>query len=100
MSDNALTPSVWVEVARSRLPQSMGLTDWYDGTTHPARPGIYERHFTDSMSIGMASMQYWDGRQWLIRGTDKPHWRQVGDYPAWRGLTEEQHFLQMTGLAA
>lgn len=89
-----IDPRAWVNVARERMPQHAGVTDWYDGTTHPARRGVYERHFTDSMHSGMASMQYWDGKQWIIRGTDKPHWRQVGDYPAWRGLTKQQHDMQ------
>ena len=35
-------------------------------------------------------MQYWDGEFWLTR-EGKPHWRQVGDYPAWRGFARELH---------
>ncbi|MDB5937464.1 MAG: hypothetical protein JWQ01_4808 [Massilia sp.] len=85
-----IDPIEWREVAAGRSPKFGGVTDWIDGTNAPVRVGIYERHFTDSLVIGMASMQHWDGTHWLIRGTTKPHWRQVGDYPAWRGITKDQ----------
>lgn len=88
-----ICPIAWLEVANERAPKFGGVTDWIDGTQAPVRVGHYERHFTDSPTIGFASMQYWDGSQWLIRGMLKPHWRQVGDYPAWRGITEEQAAL-------
>ena len=85
-----ICPIEWREVAAQRAPKFDGVTDWLNGTQAPVRVGYYERHFTDSPDIGMASVQYWDGTHWLIRGTKKQHWRQVGDYPAWRGITQEQ----------
>lgn len=91
----AIDPIWWVGQAEIRSPRPCFMTHWYDGTTHPARPGYYERHFTDSLTIsGTASIQYWDGEFWSAEQGWKPHWRQVGDYPAWRGLTEAQHNLQ------
>lgn len=86
----SICPIKWRDATAIRSPKVCFMTDWIDGTQAPVRVGYYERHFTDSPTIGFASMQYWDGSQWLIHGTQKPHWRQVGDYPAWRGITEEQ----------
>ena len=83
--------------ANDRNPQLPFTTPWFDGTTKPERVGFYERHFTYSMMNGGVkwSMQYWDGEFWRIGGpSGKEHWRQVGDYPAWRGLTKDQHDLQ------
>jgi hypothetical protein len=85
---NALDPKPWVNVASTRRPKLPHTTEWFDGTTAPTRPGWYERHFTDSMVIGDATMQYWDGEFWRNRPHGTAHWRQVGDYPAWRGLAE------------
>jgi hypothetical protein len=88
-----INPFAWVTVANERMPRLPFTTDWFDGMTKPVRVGWYERHFTDSMSIGILSMQYWDGECWRVRPDGQPHWRQVGDYPAWRGLTKAQHKL-------
>lgn len=89
----SIDPIKWLAVANERAPKFGGVTGWIDGTQAPARVGYYERHFTDSPSIGFASMQYWDGEKWLT-STGMVHWRQVGDYPCWRGLTEEQAINQ------
>lgn len=82
---NALTPHVWVGVANERRPKLPHTTEWFDGTTHPSIIGWYERHFTDSMNIGDCTMQWWDGELWRPNPNWTEHWRQVGDYPAWRG---------------
>lgn len=91
-----ICPIIWLEVANERSPKLPFVTDWFDGTTKPVRIGYYERHFTDSPVIGAASMQYWDGEVWRT-SHGMAHWRQVGDYPAWRGLTKAQHELNMRG---
>ena len=93
-----IDPLDWVATASRRRPQSTGLTDWFPGTVAPARAGLYERHFTDSCDIPIeCSLHFWDGSCWLSRD-GRPHWRQVGDYPAWRGLTRELHVGQETSL--
>lgn len=56
-------------------------TPWYPRGTHPARPGYYERRFCDGTYL-----QYWDGKVWRADEDSSPHWRQVNDYPEWRGL--------------
>ena len=56
-------------------------TDWYPRGTHPTRVGYYERRFSDGIFL-----QYWDGKLWRIEEGGTPHWRQVNDYPMWRGL--------------
>lgn len=90
-----IDPIKWLAVANERNPKLPFVTEWLDGTTAPVRPGFYERHFTDSEIIGDLTMQYWDGECWRSRPESKPHWRQVGDYPAWRGLTKAQYDMQM-----
>jgi|JI10StandDraft_1071094.scaffolds.fasta_scaffold433411_1 hypothetical protein len=56
---------------------------WQSGLTHPESNGFYERLFTDGKYIN-----YWNGRRWYSSKSnlenDRPHWRQVGDYPCWR----------------
>jgi hypothetical protein len=59
-----------------------GVTRWLDGRTKPARAGWYERLFTDGVF-----RHYWNGKVWAALRNGQPHWRQVGDYPCWRGLT-------------
>ena len=85
-----ISPLEWLLTAnkrRRKLPQT---TEWFSGLTAPKRSGWYERHFTDSPVIGDASMQWWDGYQWLAHPRNiLPHWRQIGDYPCWRGLAED-----------
>lgn len=86
-----IDPKEWVEVARQRAPSPSFMTDWFDGTVKPVHVGYYERHFTDSPIIGFSSIQYWNGVVWLTKQHyGQIHWRQVGDYPAWRGLTSDQ----------
>lgn len=81
-----INPKQWVVTANARRPKLPHTTDWFDGTTAPTRPGWYERHFTDSMiDDGAGSMQWWDGAHWYTAPSGLRHWRQVGDYPAWRG---------------
>ena len=82
-----IDPLEWLSVANLRRPRYEGLTEWHPGTVAPAHVGWYERHFTDStICEPSVSMHYWDGLRWLTE-QGKPHWRQVGDYPAWRGST-------------
>ncbi|ABD72119.1 hypothetical protein Rfer_4433 (plasmid) [Rhodoferax ferrireducens T118] len=54
---------------------------WVGGEKAPLATGNYERLFVDGVMI-----QLWDGESWRSEGATKPHWRQVGDYPSWRGL--------------
>lgn len=84
----AIDPLKWLNTANERRPKFAGVTDWFPGTVKPAHVGCYERHFTDStVNDPSASFQFWDGTQWIVMSTGMPHWRQVGQYPAWRGLT-------------
>lgn len=84
-----IDPNEWRAVARRRCPPARGLSDWYPGTERPGCVGRYERFFTDSMIVPPSvSVQYWDGEHWLT-DQGQPHWRQVGDYPAWRGLSRK-----------
>jgi len=80
-----IDPTFWLKIANERQPRSASVTDWLPGHIAPAYVGIYERHFTDGNDI-----QHWDGDKWRVchaNGVRGPaHWRQVGDYPAWRGL--------------
>jgi hypothetical protein len=85
-----INPIEWLKTANKRRPKLPHTTEWFNGLTAPMRPGWYERHFTDSPVIGDASMQWWDGACWYIEPYGLPHWRQVGDYPAWRGLAKGQ----------
>jgi len=89
-----IDPIEWLEFAKARAPRPCFMTEWLDGSTHPVRPGYYERHFTDYNLSPMAGIQYWDGEYWRRAPDAPPHWRQVGDYPAWRGLTYDQYHLQ------
>lgn len=82
-----IDPQEWLAVAERLRPRAEGLTNWFPGNIAPAHVGWYERYFTDSTIIPPGdSMQYWDGRFWLTK-QGRQHWRQVGDYPAWRGAT-------------
>jgi hypothetical protein len=64
------------------------VTEWFDGNTCPSRIGLYQRMFTDGITV-----HYWDGKLWLCRNGKgdyvTPHWRQQFDYPMWRGLTKD-----------
>jgi hypothetical protein len=83
-----IDPIKWLEVANQRAPKKRGLTPWFPGTMKPVVKGWYERHFTDSTTIPHDyNMQWWNGKFWSSFKGGMPHWRQVGDYPAWRGVT-------------
>jgi hypothetical protein len=80
-----IDPIAWLAVANQRRPQVTADREWNPGTVAPSRPDWYERHFTDSMIIEVElSLHFWDGRLWRIKPDGRPHWRQLGDYPAWR----------------
>ena len=80
-----LTPESWVEIASREKPRKPGMTNWHMGTQEPYRIGLYQRYYTDGLYF-----DFWDGKQWLSRSEKgAPHWRQVGDYVAWRGLTRD-----------
>jgi hypothetical protein len=86
---STISPLAWAEEANRLRPKSDGLTDWFPGTNAPAHEGTYERYFTDStICAPEASLQYWDGQLWLT-AQGVPHKRQLGDYPAWRGLCQQ-----------
>lgn len=83
-----INPLNWLKVANACRPKLPHTTDWIDGTQAPVHIGWYERHFTDSMFTGAVSMHWWDGQCWKADPDAPPHWRQVGDYPCWRGLDQ------------
>ena len=80
-----ICPIFWLTIANERQPKSKSMTPWFSGGVAPVRVGHYERHFTDGNSL-----QYWSGTQWHSQQGGAPHWRQVGNYPAWRGLTRNR----------
>lgn len=83
-----ISPLEWLETANRRRPKLPHTTEWFSGLTKPKLVGWYERHFTDSPMIGDHTVQWWDGLNWYARpDAAMPHWRQVGEYPAWRGLS-------------
>ena len=77
-----IDPTLWREHARRSAPADPLVTDWLAGTVAPVHIGWYDRFFTDGLF-----RHYWDGQVWRARPDCSPHWRQVGDYPAWRGST-------------
>lgn len=82
-----IDPAEWAKHADgcmtcSKHRRQRGVTRWLDGRTKPARAGWYERLFTDGVL-----RHYWNGKVWAALRNGQPHWRQVGDYPCWRGLT-------------
>jgi hypothetical protein len=82
-----IEPGQWVRHADecdkcSRYRRGRGVTLWLDGRLKPAHVGWYERLFTDGVF-----QHYWSGSKWFSNPRNAPHWRQVGDYPCWRGLT-------------
>lgn len=81
-TQKTIDPSEWVNLANKLHPSTEGLTAWLPGDVAPVHAGLYERFFTDGKL-----MQQWDGQHWLAT-LDKPHWRQVGAYPAWRGASK------------
>lgn len=87
----SISPADWLAIANKRAPQRPNVTEWFSGDTHPAKPGCYERLFTD----GIMS-QWWSGSEWMTHSpTDwrgsSAHWRQAGDYPCWRGCVEKRN---------
>lgn len=82
-----IDPSEWLalwdcsdtRVISARTTEAV--TPWFIGTTSPERVGYYDRMFTDGLW-----RQWWDGTFWRSDRTHAIHWRQVGDYPCWRGL--------------
>jgi hypothetical protein len=74
--------SAWLAFVNANRPADRpGVTPWFGGEVHPVRTGWYERQFTDGVY-----RQWWDGEYWRNRPSGTAHWRQVGDYPCWRGL--------------
>ncbi len=83
-----IDPIKWLDVANLDAPKKRGITRWFPGTIKPAHKGWYERHFTDSTIVpAHHNMHWWNGKFWSSRKGGEPHWRQVGDYPTWRGVT-------------
>lgn len=84
-----IDPTSWLDTANERSPQVGSVTEWFPGDTHPEEAGYYERHFTDGNAL-----HWWDGDVWRSHGPSErrghsAHWRQVGDYPCWRGTAKE-----------
>lgn len=80
-----INPDNWIHEATEREP---GAHAWKSGKTAPEKPGMYERYFTDGIFRA-----YWDGEVWLHANRKGVHWRQVGDYPAWRVCEPEQAYI-------
>jgi|ERR1035437_1550958 hypothetical protein len=78
--DKVNTRLMWINVAAT----GEEVTPWFSGETKPSRNGWYERFFTDGIY-----RHYWDGYTWSRFIAGDAHWRQVGDYPCWRGLVKE-----------
>ena len=73
----------------------MKLTPWFDGSTTPAYPGVYERKYR--MTPDKTLYCFWDGVVWYQNG-DTPEqalsWKKQGEkslspYLSWRGLAEQ-----------
>lgn len=82
-----IEPAEWARHADTcpmcgKHKRQRGVTRWLDGRTKPTKRGWYERLFTDGVW-----RHWWDGTYWRSQRYGVAHWRQVGDYPAWRGLT-------------
>lgn len=86
-----IDPMKWLAKTIVDVPPKRYHTRWFPGTVAPVHKGFYERHFTDSFMMEKPFMHYWDGKVWRSGKGFPPHWRQVGDYPAWRGLTFMGH---------
>lgn len=67
---------------RRKVFARRGVTPWFMGTTKPAYRGWFERVFIDGLY-----RHWWNGHYWASAKGGAPHWRQVGAYPVWRGLT-------------
>lgn len=80
MSERHIDPADWIAVAIRRHDENP--TPWFPGDVSPARVGWYDRCFTDG-----TFRHWWDGTKWMCSNLSLavPHWRQVGDYPCWRG---------------
>jgi hypothetical protein len=63
-------------------------TGWISGDEKPATDGWYERLFTDGHF-----RHWWNGKTWSTLKDGPPHWRQIGDYPCWRGMTHRAFVL-------
>lgn len=87
-----IKPDDWHKICHRKRASLIDLhnpeaTPWFPGDVAPVHVGWYDRYFTDGMY-----RQWWDGTQWMIETSSnqfgvqmQPHWRQVGDYPMWRG---------------
>lgn len=80
-----INPDTWIHEATEHEPGAHG---WKNGRTAPEKPGMYERYFTDGIFRA-----YWDGEVWLHANRKGIHWRQVGDYPAWRECQPEKSYI-------
>jgi hypothetical protein len=87
--NSGIDPHEWRNKAEEIFPRVPFVTEWFDGTQAPVRVGWYERHFSD-WKLTASMFHYWDGTYWRAGPKYAPHWRQVGDYPAWRGITQDQ----------
>lgn len=75
----------WLERTVKNFAPDDGMTEWHSGDVAPLYPGYYERCYTDGIY-----KHYWDGALWRHNEQSiASHWRQVGDYPAWRGITRK-----------
>jgi len=89
MSKTTSSPERWLShikscVRCSKVETTRWVTPWISGRLPPERKGWYERIFTDGVV-----RHYWSGSRWLSKPSGPQHWRQVGAYPAWRGLTSK-----------
>jgi len=72
---------MWLDHVEGPANSASGCTPWFSGMTAPTREGWFDRMFVDG-----CYRQWWDGAQWSHAKGGPRHWRQVGDYPCWRGL--------------
>lgn len=86
-----IDPAKWLARTAAYIPQKRYHTRWFPGTVAPVHKGFYERYFCDSSLMTAPFFHYWNGKFWSAQKGGSPHWRQVGDYPAWRGLTFMGH---------
>lgn len=83
----SIDPAEWHGQVIAMHPRPKDHTHWFPGTVAPARSGPYQRCFTDGVYVHWFDAER--GTWHHDRKASPPHWRQVGDYPAWRGLSKK-----------
>lgn len=76
-----INPEKWLEGAKG--------DGWVSGNIAPTANGDYERFFLDGAYIHQFFDGVWHSKSYG-NSANKPHWRQVGDYPCWRSVPATQ----------